>query len=341
MRVLIHAVRSAALLLAVALFPAFNHAAPLSTAIFTPKQTLLTADRVALPTTKVDDMLWVDARINGAGPFRLLVDTGSVGLALPSDIVQKAHLEPSAEAIPLLTSGEGGNLNVRLVHIDRLECGEFSVRDFSSIVTPQADWDFIRQYYPFCQGIIGIAAFSGAVLEIDFPKSEVSVSRRGAQTYPAERGATYTVDDGGVPLIEAEIDGKHFPFILDTGARGIVLSLEDYDLAEIQSVLLFPPIPMGFSAGIGRQNFSTKRSQITGDVRIGAVILRNPPVQTRQNALIGAQALSHWKLILDQENKRIYFVGFDLTADWPLQKPPALQLEFGIPIKKRARRYVC
>ncbi|MEO5959780.1 MAG: hypothetical protein ABIR80_11725, partial [Opitutaceae bacterium] len=45
-------------------------------ATFNPQQTILAADRVELPTLKGAGPLSIEAKINGVGPFRFVVDTG-------------------------------------------------------------------------------------------------------------------------------------------------------------------------------------------------------------------------------------------------------------------------
>src|SRR4051812_30182340 len=61
-----------------------------------PRKTTLASDRVSLPTAKVPQAaaLFVDVRINGQGPFRLLVDTGASCLVLAPRAAAAAGLKP-------------------------------------------------------------------------------------------------------------------------------------------------------------------------------------------------------------------------------------------------------
>jgi Aspartyl protease len=295
-----------------------------------PKRTVLTADRVALPTTRIDDFLFIDAHINGAGPFRLLVDTGAAGLVVSADAAKKAGIDRQTSSSIKQGFGESGVFNIHLARASAFESGGLTLYDLALMVDSEGILESFRVLYPSIDGILGVGPLADVLLEIDYPRSQISVLRAGSQVFPPETGCKYTVEEGCVPLVEIQLGKDTFPFIIDTGARDAALSLVEYDLNQADPALLYPLIKSGYAIGFGYESYPVKRAQVLGDVRIGPVTLRNPPVRTGQNALIGVQALRHWKIVLDQHARLVYFLGSERTFTWDLEKPPELQLRFGV-----------
>jgi predicted aspartyl protease len=293
--------------------------------VIPPKRTILAADRVALPVVTIDGCMFVEARINGAGPFRLLVDTGATPLALPIETAQKAKLLV-LDTFVLDVNAIAGTSQGHTAPIARLESGGLALEDFYAVVFSEKEWAYTRVGLPACDGVLGVAPLGDLILEVDAPKNAVNVVRSGSQHYPAEAACDF-VWDSGVPWVNASVDGKTFPVMLDTGARSAVVALPQLNAVPLR----FPEVKTeNFSIGLGVAKLPIARSQIAGDVHIGPAILHNPPIQTQQSAAVGWEMLRRWKFALDQHARKIYFLGPETVANWPDERPPELQVKLGL-----------
>jgi len=304
---------------------ASGHLRTSSTVSDPPQHTILASDRVALPTQKRSEFLAIEARINGAGPFRLIVDTGTAGLALSAETAKRANLEPRPEP-NTETSVLNGVIETQVAQIDRLESGGLLLKGFSAGVGTTEDFGIIRQEIGAdVDGFLGIAPLADVLLEMDFPESQVNVLRRGKQVYPAGSACNYTLGEGDAPMVMVAVGDNSFPVLFDTGSDSALA------LPRLDSIpLRFPWLKQdSFRGGMGTRVVRNESSQLSGDARIGPVTLHDPPVENGF-ANIGVNVLGHWKIVLDQHDQLIYFLGPELSASWAPIKPPELQLKLGV-----------
>ncbi|HYD82578.1 MAG TPA: hypothetical protein VEA63_00970, partial [Opitutus sp.] len=174
-------------------------------------------------------------------------------------------------------------------------------------------------------GVLGMATVADVLLEIDYPRKQVSVALPAAHFYPVERAVSYR-DRGGVPEVVLEIGGRMFPMDLDTGALATAITVDDATGLE----LVHPWIKQdGGDIGIGTDNVRRERSQLAGDARLGPITWRNPPLSKSLGARIGLDALSSWRLVFDQREQKIYFLDAEPGLAWEIQAPPDPQRMLG------------
>ena len=88
-----------------------------------PLRTTLPADRVVLPLELRDVQPVVEARVNGQGPFRFLVDTGAAGCGrISAELADELKLEEVGEIIASDPSGRN-TMAVKKVGIDAVALG--------------------------------------------------------------------------------------------------------------------------------------------------------------------------------------------------------------------------
>ncbi|HEX3730914.1 MAG TPA: aspartyl protease family protein [Opitutaceae bacterium] len=277
--------------------------------------TEFSADRIVLPTT-VEPLgyLDVDVRINGAGPFRLQVDTGSSTLLLPGRVAAAAGLKPREERVPFSTAGGGHDL-ARVARVDRLESAGFAVGGFDAAILAVDEVPNWRDLLHI-DGILGMAAFQRAVLEMDFPLQRVLVARPGTQPYPVSSSMAFN-PSGLRPVVALMIAGQPQAALIDTGSN-VPLIVRDL----LQFPLLNPAVgddgltEYGILPGQARRGFS---GQLAGEVRFGPIALENPPLRDQaydEPANIGATALQQWDVVFDSTQRRVYFLGKDKKRVW-------------------------
>lgn len=276
---------------------------------YTPRQTILAADRVALPTGSARGILMVDAQINGAGPYRFVVGIGNSSLRVGRHVVEKSGLKPQ---VGWTGAGPSAATAPQVVWVDAFQSAGLQLKGLAAtVVSDEALETAIGLYGPI-DGYLGLEPLKDAILEVNFPASLVSVVRRGAETLPEDRGVEYHGTGARVPLEIA-------------GMRGLVLlGTASNTFFEIRTLDRLPlHYPATKTDGVGYTSTSTRgeRGQIAAEARVGPIIWENALVQRGRSAVIGARALSTWKLAIDQHAQKVYFLGGDLRRTWKVQAP--------------------
>lgn len=249
---------------------------------------------LSVPFRVVDGRIYVEARVNGAGPFAFAVDTGASGMG-------RADASLTRElGLPVELTGTTSD-GIATAHVDMtrfasLDLGGFVRRDLSVISR-----DYSSRAAPEAKfaGIIGREFFADGLLVIDYPSRRLSFTRgpglaRGdAGVLAYERAFRVPVTIGGVAA-----EGN-----LDTGA----------DVAFVLPESLFDRVGGGpvTAAGTGRLTNSTVetgRATVAGPFVIGAARLSDVEVRVSEEypeLLVGAHALQHFALLIDQRTKSV------------------------------------
>jgi hypothetical protein len=302
---------------------------------YRPRRTTLAADRVELPTTSLGDHLLVEARINGAGPFRLLVDSGCSNLVLSPRAAKLARTRTN----PFLTDyasvvGGKGVVKESIAQVDRLEAGGLTLEGVKAMISNKTEWAEMMAVYQMAfgelgsfDGVLGMAALYDVILEIDYPNRQVAVVRRGTEKFPADRAVPYSLV-GGVGWVTLEIGGKPVRALIDTGSLG------GFGVTNLEGVpLLFPQQKEDGTGtyGAGGQDRRRAWGQLEGEIHLGRITWQNPIVTShyRKDALIGSLALRTWKVVFDQHARQLYLLGEQALATWDKRPPPDARFKPG------------
>lgn len=246
------------------------------------------------PFDVVDGRIYVQARVDGHGPFRFAVDTGASGWGrADSSLVAALHLKTGQ---PATTSDGMKGMQVATVHLDSLSLGRLSrknldviTRDYHGHMPPAAAFS----------GIIGREFFADGLLVIDYPQRTLSFSRTlslppaGKNVLRYQRAFRVPVSIGNV-----QTEGN-----LDTGAD-VTFVVPKALFKRISDAPLEP-------AGTGRltnSRIETMRSTVRGPFRIGEASLSNVGVRVSERypeLLVGAHALQRFIVMIDQRSKSI------------------------------------
>ena len=253
-----------------------------------------TGSEMKIPFDVVDGRIYVQAQVDGRGPFRFAVDTGASGWGrADSSLVAALHLEMGK---PATTSDDVEATQVATVHLDSLALGRLSRRNLDVIAR---DYDSHMPPAAAFSGIIGREFFADGLLIIDYPGRTLSFSRKlslppaGKNVLKYERAFRVPVSIG-----EVQTEGN-----LDTGA----------DVTFVVPKRLFETIsdaPLE-PAGMGRltnSRIQTMRATVRGPFRIGGASLSNVEVRVSDRypeLLVGAHALEHYVVMIDQRSKSI------------------------------------
>lgn len=168
-----------------------------------------------LPFQLANHHIYVDVRLNGKGPFRLLCDTGGSNIVTPA-LARELGLE-ALGALEARGVGEKSE-DVALTRVGTVELGDASVKDQLFAVLPLAGLDAAEGLT--VQGLIGYEVFKRFVVTIDYAARRLTL--HDPRVFRPDGGgvAVPFTFDGHVPQVEGTLDGVAGKFWIDTGSRG-------------------------------------------------------------------------------------------------------------------------
>ena len=173
-------------------------------------------DSVEVPFVVRNGHLFVDVRLNGKGPFRMLFDTGGLNVLLPGAM---KTLGLAAEgALPGSGVGEAKQ-DVGLVKVDRMEIGGIAIdRQLFAAV------DLTRlmkrvEGVDDAAGIVGYELLKRFPARIDYANSKLVFYRPETFRYAGRGTRVPFVFSDHIPQVRGRVDGIEGAFHIDTGAR--------------------------------------------------------------------------------------------------------------------------
>lgn len=160
----------------------------------------------------------IDARVNGQGPFALVLDTAASGTTLEARTVAQLGLDRDAATEE--AQGMGGAFSVRLFRVATLEAGPISLRDVTVPEIPAPGFDSHD-----IVGLAGVDLFADHLTVWRPAEGCVDILPSG----PGPTGAGW-VETGAdwmqawKVLLPVQIDGVDGWALLDTGAQKTVLN---------------------------------------------------------------------------------------------------------------------
>ncbi len=269
-----------------------------------PKSTRLSAPVVSAPMEEWGTRPAVMARINGKGPFRLDVDTGTTMTALIDDSVAKELGLPVPQTVPGLGAVEES---------DPVEVNSITIGDvvFSKVHVMVADFDSFMPATPDAPvGILGLPLFEDCLFTFDYPNQRF-IFEMGELPPPGGDVIAYSPDpdrDYGV-TIEAIVAGTPMKTHVDTGSPGFLTMLTKWQ----------DKIPLaGKPRVVGRAQTPSGATEISaaklnGVIRVGDHEFHDPsvdfadlgPMVEFDCANIGSGMLKDFAMTIDQQNRRI------------------------------------
>lgn len=159
------------------------------------------------------ERLTVPVTIEGNGPYRFMVDTGSQATVVSRTISEQLQLPPLGKATLVAM---GSSRQVDMVQLDGLE---FAGRLFDNLEAP-----LLEAYNVGADGILGLNSLQDMRVLIDFKEDRLLVA--DADSLGGNRGYEIVVKArrrlGQMIITNAKIDGVKVAVIIDTGAQNTV-----------------------------------------------------------------------------------------------------------------------
>jgi hypothetical protein len=257
-------------------------------------------DSTAVPIELVDGYRAVVlATLDGRGPYRLAVETGSPNVQLSPKLVRALALPPAG------SSGRDS-----LFRLDSLRIGGVIVKRLA--VGSDEALERIG-----VDGVLGLDAYADLVLTVDYPAARLVLSRDSLPT------------PDGADVLPAVRVGPFIGIPVDAGG------IRDVGVVDTQGGLLFQATPeaaerLAFSGALrvvgraivgGGAPVEVKEARLAGDLKLGRHVFHQPsiavhplPADIPSRMTIGTQALRHFRLTIDQRSMRVRLTRPDTSA---------------------------
>jgi hypothetical protein len=256
---------------------------------------------------------YVMVTVNGRGPFRFVIDTGTGGDALVTpELAGQLNLPTVGQASLSDPSGQGAR-KVPIVQIDSLELAGVTFSGVRAI-----EHQFFAEAGE-AQGILGFTLFRDYLLKLDFPNRRVTLAT-GSLAPDGEKTVLPFRMPSGTPIARLKVGGLDpVDAQLDSGGGGLVLP------EQLAAHLKYDVAPVLFASGESIcTRFQIKAAKLGSDVKIGRYTFTHPVVEIHPAFPLvnfGSPPMQMFAITFDQKN---LLVRFEATQRrFTLNAPPS------------------
>jgi predicted aspartyl protease len=268
---------------------------------------------------------YVMVMVNGRGPFRFVVDTGTSGQAVISpELADRLDLPPAGRTRLTDPSGQGLK-DVPVVLIQSLQVAGVEFTRVKAIRHSLTGED------GSCQGLLGFPLFRDYLLRLDYPNRRLTLSSGSLEADGESSVLAFRMPDG-VPIVNLLIEGMPIEAQLDSGGDG--LSLPEV----LASRLKFAVDPVVYAnARSFSTSFQLKAAKLASTVHLGKYTFPTPFIEINSAFPIsnfGACPMQNFAFTFDQKTLLVRIdasrTTFTLSAtptairlvNMPAPKPP-------------------
>jgi len=264
-----------------------------------------------LPFELLNNHIYVEVRLNGKGPFRMLCDTGGANIVTPA-LARQLDLKAEG-ALQGRGVGEKSE-DVGLVRMQSLQVGEATLSNQVFAVFPMEAFSAVEGIQ--INGLIGYEVFRRFVARVDYEHHSLTFTVPSAFVYKGEGKTVPFQFNAHIPQIEGEIDGIPGKLDIDTGSRASLTVLgpfaEKHDFAAKYGAKL--EAVTGWGVG-GPARSRVTRAKV---LRLGSVEVRDPVTELslqKKGAFVnpyvagnvGAGVLKRFNIIFDYQHQQLIF----------------------------------
>jgi len=244
---------------------------------------------------------YVMVTVNGKGPFRFIIDTGTGGDAFVTPQLALALGLPEIGHATLRDpSGQGGQ-KTPIVYIDSLELAGVTFR-----AIPALSYPFYAEAGT-CDGLLGFTLFRDYLLTLDFPNRIVSLSSGALKPDGGKEVLPFRMLDH-IPVTTLKVDGlQPVEAQIDSGGGGLVLP------EKLAARLKYEINPVVFASGRSvATRFELKAGKLASDVKLGRYTFMHPVVAIHPAFPLvnfGSPPMQIFAITFDQKNLLVRFVA--------------------------------
>ncbi len=229
------------------------------------------------PLELIHDKPYVSVTVNGRGPFRFLVDTGTGGQALVTPELAEELLLPIVGHAHLTDPSGLGEQRSTTASIDSLKLAGVEFSDVEAVV---------HNLYgdANCQGVLGFTLFEDYLLTLDFPGRRMMLTRGEIGGDSPGSVLPFRMPDG-VPIVSLKIGGQQLEAQIDSGGTGLSVPQKD------SRGMKFQETPVAFASGESvATRFEIKAARLQADVELGRLCLQAGLCRDQ----LGIPTSEHW-----------------------------------------------
>ena len=176
-----------------------------------------------VPFKLINNHIYLDVKLNGKGPFRVLCDTGGANIVTPT-LAKELGLK-SEGALQGRGVGEKSE-DVGLVKLASLEVGDATLSNQLFAVFPMESFATVEGVPQ--NGMIGFEVFKRFVVKVDYEHETLTLTVPSAFSYHGDGTTVPFQFNDHIPQVEGSIDGIPGKFDIDTGSRASIDLLKPF-----------------------------------------------------------------------------------------------------------------
>ena len=256
--------------------------------------------RYSAPMEVLHSKPYVMVMVNGRGPFRFAIDTGTGGDAIvTSELVEELGL-PASGYVHLSDPSGRGEQRVPRVTMQSLQVAGVT---FNGVMAAQHS---LNLEDGSCQGLLGFTLFRDYLLTLDYPGRQMLLESGDLEADGDPSVIPFRMPDG-IPIIPLRIGDHAIDAQIDSGGQGLSLP-EDFAVQ-----LKFTAVPTVIS---NDQSLSTRFQTLSGqtiaDVSMGLYTFSRPFIEINPVfplANLGSTVLQKFSITFDQRNTLVRFTS--------------------------------
>jgi predicted aspartyl protease len=268
---------------------------PMATASYLPAQPVTHSE----PMVERYGKPYVMVEINGKGPYRFLIDTGTGTDAFISpELADELQLPATGETVVIKDPSLQGGQRVPIVLLSSINIAGVEFKGIKArrhSVTGEAGT---------CQGLLGFTLFRDYLLTLDFPNRQVLLTT-GALTPDGESTTLPFRMPYGVPITRLSVNGQSVEAQLDSAGGGLTLpeglaAHQKWDIA---------PIAFATCQTLATR-FDIKAAKLDGNVKVGKYTFTHPVVEIHAAFPLvnfGSPPMTSFAITFDQKSLLVRF----------------------------------
>ena len=247
----------------------------------------------------------IEAKVNGKGPYRFILDTGATMTVIDVELRDVLKLP----AVKGMTAAAAHGPAPALVTVDRLALGGATLRGVTVALMPLGKM-LTGEQRPM--GVLSALAFPGHLVTFDYPGRKIAIAKGKLEATDSGTTFAYSAEEP-IPTVPLRIGGHDTRVHLDTGSGyGVMLPTRFMDELTLTS----KPEPAGNAKVHGGES-PIMKARVEGAIEVGAhkldladvSFVDLKPMFGAPMGLIGYEVLRKFVVTLDSRNRLVRISG--------------------------------
>jgi predicted aspartyl protease len=258
-----------------------------------------------VPFDSSNDLIVVNATLDGKGPFRFVLDTGASRHAITPQVARELGLKVEGGA--RIDAGLKTTASAGVARVARVEIGGCTLADQLFFVAP------MPASFPF-QGFLGAEVFRRFAIVVNFRRNQLTLTPASAFNYKGG-GAIVPLKfyRRSTPMVRAALDGDSGWFKIDTGYNGALALFAKFVVAHKLTAKYAPHASAAGGTTIAGEVGDVSIARVPL-LKIGAIELRDTEAALYRDAgtsndafagAIGTKIFERFNVIFDYGGGRL------------------------------------